>query len=89
MSSTSTASYLAEYNDAMARMYGSSAAEELVGTRLGDLFSSSILENVAYLEAFVHSVYRLTDTKLQEADQQGNTEYFSKRMCPYLLARIL
>jgi hypothetical protein len=72
----------------MARMYGYSAAEELVGARLGDLFPSSILENVEYLEAFVHSAYRLTHTKSQEVDRQGNTEFFSKRMCPYL-ARVL
>jgi len=77
--------YLAECNDAMARMYGYSAAEELVGARLGELFPSSSLENVEYLKAFVRSVYRLNYTEWQEVDRQGNTEYFSKRMCPYLV----
>src|SRR5215217_8767256 len=51
--------YLAECNDAMARMYGYTQAEEIVGARLGDLLPSSIPENVQYLKDFVRSGYRL------------------------------
>ena len=41
--------YLAECNDAMARMYGYGAAGELVGARLGALLPLSDPDNAAYL----------------------------------------
>src|ERR671932_462303 len=68
--------YLAECNDAMARMYGYTRAEEIVGARLGDLFPPSIRENVEYLKAFVRSGYRLTDTEFEEVDRHGDTKQF-------------
>jgi PAS domain S-box-containing protein len=68
--------YLAECNDAMARMYGYARAEEIVGARLGDLLPSSIPENVQYLKDFVCSGYRLADTESQEVDRHGDTKYF-------------
>jgi PAS domain S-box-containing protein len=68
--------YLAECNDAMARMYGYARAEEIVDTRLGDLLPSSIPENVQYLKDFVRSGYRLADTESQEVDRLGDTKYF-------------
>src|SRR5215216_5952555 len=66
--------YLAECNNVMARMYGYSRAEEIVGTRLDDLLSSSIPENVQYLRDFVLSGYRLTDAESQEVDRYGRTK---------------
>jgi PAS domain S-box-containing protein len=72
--------YLAECNDAMARMYGYARAEELVGARLGDLLPSSIPENVEYLRAFVRSGYRLTGAESQEVDRYGNIKYFSNNI---------
>src|SRR5918911_185889 len=68
--------YLAECNDAMARMYGYTRAEEIVGARLGDLFPPSIRQNVEYLKAFVRSGYRLTDTEFEEVDRHGDTKQF-------------
>src|SRR5919112_3941554 len=68
--------YLAECNDAMARMYGYTQAEEIVGARLGDLLPSSIPENVQYLKDFVRSRYRLADAESPEVDRHGNTKYF-------------
>jgi PAS domain S-box-containing protein len=68
--------YLAECNDAMARMYSHARAEEIVGTRLGDLLPSSIPENVQYLKDFVRSGYRLADTESQEVDRHGGIKYF-------------
>ena len=72
--------YLAECNDAMARMYGFSRAEEIVGARLGDLLSSSVPENVEYLRSFVHSGYQLTDAESEEVDRHGYTKYFSNNL---------
>jgi PAS domain S-box-containing protein len=68
--------YLAECNDAMARMYGYARAEEIVGTRLDELLPRAVQENVDYLRAFVRSGYRLTDVESQEFDQHGTIKYF-------------
>src|ERR687886_67126 len=68
--------YLAECNDAMARMYGYTRAEEIVGALIGDLFPPSIRQNVEYLKAFVRSGYRLTDTEFEEVDRHGDTKQF-------------
>src|SRR5215217_6979160 len=68
--------YFAECNDAMARMYGYSRAEEIVGTRLDDLLSSSIPENVQYLRDFVSSGYQLADAESQEVDRYGRAKHF-------------
>jgi PAS domain S-box-containing protein len=72
--------YLAECNDAMARMYGFSRAEEIVGARLDDLLPSSVRENVEYLRSFVRSGYQLTDAESEEVDRHGHTKYFSNNL---------
>ena len=72
--------YLAECNYAMARMYGFSRPEEIVGARLGDLLPRSVPENVEYLRAFIRSGYRLTDAESQEVNRHGDTNYFSNNL---------
>ncbi|MFN2598868.1 MAG: PAS domain S-box protein, partial [Pyrinomonadaceae bacterium] len=67
--------YLAECNDVMARMYGFSRAEELHGSRLGDMLPRTE-ENMAYLRAAIRAGYRLTDAESQELDRDGNNKYF-------------
>ena len=68
--------YLAECNDAMARMYGYERAEELVGTRLADLLPLSVQENAEYLRSAIRSGYQLTDAESSETDRDGNERYF-------------
>ena len=68
--------YLAECNDAMARMYGYERAQDLVGARLVDLLPPSEPENVEYLRAFVSSGYRLSDAESVEIDRHGNPKVF-------------
>ncbi len=68
--------YLAECNDAMARMYGFERAEEIVGAKLTELLPRSIPENVEYLRAAVRSGYRLTDAESRKVDGDGNVTYF-------------
>jgi PAS domain S-box-containing protein len=68
--------YLAECNDAMARMYGYERAEELAGTRLSDLLPPSVPENVEYLRDAIRSGYRLTDAESSETDREGNVKHF-------------
>lgn len=68
--------YLAECNDAMARMYGFAHAEELTGTRLEDILLRSDPGNIAYLRAVIDSGYRLIDAESHEVDRFGNSVYF-------------
>jgi len=68
--------YLAECNDATARMYGVASATELVGARLGDFLPRDDPHNVAYLQAFIQSGYRLLDAESHEVDRNGATRYF-------------
>src|SRR5262249_33257734 len=65
------AGYLAECNDVMARMYGFAQPDEILGKRLGDLLVLSDPANIAYLQAFVRSGYRLTDAESHEQDKAG------------------
>jgi PAS domain S-box-containing protein len=76
--------YLAECNDAMARMYGFSRANELPGVRIGDLLPRSAPENVAYLRAFVRSGYRLTEAESYEIDRWGNPRYFLNNLTGFV-----
>jgi PAS domain S-box-containing protein len=68
--------YLAECNDAMARMYGYENADQIVGARIGDLLPRSDPRNIAYLRALKRSGYRLTDAETYEIDRHGKTKYF-------------
>jgi PAS domain S-box-containing protein len=68
--------FLAECNDAVARMYGFSRSSELVGARLGDLLPRSDPANIEYLRAFIRSGYRLMDAESHEVDRDGRPRYF-------------
>ena len=68
--------YLAECNDAMARMYGYDRADQILGARVGDLMPRSEPQNIAYLHALRCNDYRLTDYETHEVDRYGNAKYF-------------
>lgn len=68
--------YLAECNDAMARMYGLSRADEIIGARLGDMLIPSDPQNIEYLRAFIRSGYRLLNAESREANKDGDKRYF-------------
>src|SRR5882724_7308866 len=68
--------WLAECNDAMARMYGYQRAADLVGARLGDLLPRSDPHNVEYLRAFIRGGYRLTDAESHGLSRDGEERYF-------------
>lgn len=67
--------YLAECNDAMARMYGYTSASELIGLRLGDIMPYENPANYAYLQAFIRSGYHLADAESVELDKDGKQQY--------------
>ena len=68
--------YLAECNDAMARMYGYEKAADLLGIRLGDLVPQSDPANIEYLRAFIATGYRLAEAESNELDRDGRPRYF-------------
>ncbi len=68
--------YLAECNDAMARMYGYESADQIIGARVGDLLIRSDPKNIAHLRAFRRAGYKLTDSESHEVDRRGNMKYF-------------
>ncbi len=71
-----THAYLAQCNDAMARMYGFTKAEELSGARLGRLLVRSEPRNIAYLRSFIQNNYRLSGGESHEPDADGVMKYF-------------
>jgi two-component system, cell cycle sensor histidine kinase and response regulator CckA len=68
--------YLAECNDAMARMYGFETAAEIVGARLPDLLDPADPKNIAFLTAFILSGYRLIEAESHERARDGSERYF-------------
>ncbi|HEY0679289.1 MAG TPA: PAS domain-containing protein [Chitinophagaceae bacterium] len=66
--------YLAECNDAMAKMYGFRDAYDLMGSKLEMLLPRNE-ENMDYLKTFVASGYKLYDAESREVDKDGNTKY--------------
>jgi PAS domain S-box-containing protein len=68
--------YLAESNDAMAKMYGFSNADELAGTRLSELLVPTEPQNVEYVRAFIRSGHRLLDAETVEFDKDGMKHHF-------------
>jgi len=70
-------SYLAECNDAMARLYGRDRAEEMIGTSLGKLISISNPANLASVRSFVTNGYRLHNTNANLTDPMLGDRVFS------------
>ena len=71
--------YLAECNDAMARMYGHDSGKELEGARLGDL-TPRTPENEAFLTAFLTNGFKLQGGESQEQHRDGHTVYFRNNL---------
>ena len=68
--------YLAECNDATARMHGLPAARELVGSPPDTLLPRSDPKNVDRFRAFVANGYRLADVESREPDVAGRPRVF-------------
>ncbi len=68
--------YLAECNDAMARMYGFDRAEDILGKKLRDFIPPSEPRSVDLVKAFVKTGYRLNEVEVYEFDRYGNSKVF-------------
>ncbi len=72
--------YIAECNNAMARMSGYDRAEELTGQKLGTVIDAgdpSIFEN---LRKFIRDGYYVTDYETGKRDKAGNLRWFADTM---------
>ncbi|WP_081465890.1 ATP-binding protein [Stigmatella aurantiaca] len=68
--------YIAECNDAMARMYGLESAAALTGTRLGKLLVREDPHNQESIKAFIRGGYRLEEAESHEATHDGRPRVF-------------
>jgi PAS domain S-box-containing protein len=72
-------SYLAECNDALARMYGMSPAN-FVGKRLTETLDAENPVNIELTRDYIRSGYRVVDRESHEVDPQGNPKVFLNSM---------
>jgi PAS domain-containing protein len=63
--------YLAECNEAMARMYGFDRPADVIGARVGQMMPREVQANVDYLRAFIRSGYRCTRPSRKSATRTG------------------
>ena len=71
--------YLAECNDAMARMYGFTKGAEMVGRRAKELVVSTD-HYIEIFREFLASGYRIADAEVRNIDRHGNEKYFLMNM---------
>jgi PAS domain S-box-containing protein len=69
--------YLAECNDAMARMHGYERADAIVGLRFGDSRFASHPASTSSMRKLIASNYRLLDFQTEEFDANGSIRHFS------------
>ncbi len=72
--------FLAECNDAFARMYGRGKAEELVGCSIGDVMTIDSDDTLGYMRMFIRSGYHVENFESREKDRQGTTRWFSNSL---------
>ena len=72
-------SYLAECNDAMAKMYGYKNSAFLLGKSINFLMPRSEI-NELYLRAFIENNYIIEDVESEEVGSEGQTLYFQNTL---------
>src|ERR1700678_428404 len=73
-------SYLAECNDAMARMYGLNSGREFVGKRLTEILPPDDPHNIELTREYIRSGFRVLDRESHEIDIHGNPKVFLNSM---------
>ncbi len=73
-------SYMAECNDAMARMYGLTSGQEFVGKRLTEMLPPEDPHNIELTRDYIRSGFRILDRESHEADIHGNPKVFLNSM---------
>jgi PAS domain S-box-containing protein len=72
--------YVAECNDAMARMYGHHRAEDMVGSRFADFAPIASTAGTTSMRSFINNGYRLLEVKAEEVDSNGARKSFSSNI---------
>ena len=72
--------YLAECNDALAKMYGRASARELMGKPLSDFLILHDPVTRKFMENFILSGYRTTDQESRELASDGQKKIFRNTM---------
>ena len=73
-------SYVAECNDALARMYGFETGQELIGRRLAEMLVPDDPANLESMREYVRSGFRVLERPSREVDQHGNVKTFLNSM---------
>ena len=73
-------SYMAECNQARARMYGVESANDLVGKRLTEMLVADDPRNVELSREYVRSGFRVIEHESRETDIHGNPKVFRNSM---------
>lgn len=68
--------YLAEANDAFARMYGHQRADQIVGARLSSLLPRTDPVNIEHLRDYLRCHFRMENSESHELDHQGQIRIF-------------
>jgi two-component system, cell cycle sensor histidine kinase and response regulator CckA len=72
--------YMAECNDAMAKMFGRASAQELMGKPLTDFLILQDRTTRQFMERFIESGYRIADQESLEVDAQGQKRILRNTM---------
>jgi PAS domain S-box-containing protein len=73
-------SYMAECNDAIARMYGLTSGKELVGRRLAEMLPPEDPRNIELTKDYIRSGFRILDRESHEVDVHGAPKIFLNSM---------
>ncbi len=73
-------SYLAECNDAMARMYGSASGQEMLGKRLSEMLVADDPRNIELIREFIRSGFKMEERESHEVDIHGAPKVFLNSM---------
>jgi PAS domain S-box-containing protein len=69
-------SYLAECNDALARMYGSASGQEMLGKRLSQMLVADDPRNIELIREFIRSGFKMEERESHEVDIHGAPKVF-------------
>ena len=81
--------YLAECNDALARMYGHERADDIVGARFGNTTLASNPVNTAALRKFMSNSYRLLNVTTEQLEAGGPGKYFLNNLIGIVINGVL
>ena len=77
--------YIAECNDAMAKMYGRASARELIGRPIAEFFILHDPVTKQFMENFIRAGYRVSDEESRELDAHGQRKIFRNTMAGVVL----